>query len=115
MDVNNLILEAVEAANNAGDLWMQNAKVQFAVLDGDTVVGALLDVCGNSYIRFTDRRTKAYKVFDKHGAVSNGTIHVPHKYVYRQEYGLQRACASAALQVFRSHGIEKLNLWSYID
>lgn len=116
MNVNELMQKATEAANTAGDEWMQNARVQFVVADGNSVVGSLLDVCGNSHIKFADRRTKAYKAFKQEGFVhTTGTIHVPHKYVHRQEYGLHQACTAAAMQVLLGHGVEKLKLWSYVD
>jgi len=70
MNVNDLILRATQAANTAGDEWMKNAKVRFAVMDGEQVVGQLLDVCGNAHVRFTDKRTKEYKAFKNAGHTS---------------------------------------------
>lgn len=116
MNVNDLILRATQAANTAGDEWMKNAKVRFAVMDGEQVVGQLLDVCGNAHVRFTDKRTKEYKAFKNAGHTSiTNVLYIPHKYKHRQEYGLHMACIEAAIKVLREEGVTKLRVWSYID
>lgn len=58
---------------------------------------------------------KWFKEFDKAGFVSTADVlAIPHKFKYRQEYGLQMACAAAANSL-REQGVTGIRIWSYID
>ena len=114
--LNDVLQKATEAANLAGEEWMKNATPKYAVTDGSRVVGTMLDVCGNAHVRFYDKRKKWYKEFEKIGAISTvSVLSIPHKFKYRQEYGLQMACAEAAAKTLRECGVDGIRIWSYID
>lgn len=119
MNVQSIINEATNAANAAGKEWMDKATVAFLVKnESGNVVGELLDLCGNAHVRFTDKRSAAFKEFKKAGAIrytDNGVVEINHNYIGRQEYGLKIACAEAAKSVLNKYGIDKIRVWSYID
>lgn len=114
-----ILEKATEAANKAGDEWMEKAKARgpaWAVVDKGRVVDTMLDVCGIVYIQITDKRTKFAKWCksqDKNGY--NHSVRVPHKYRMRQEMGLLEACDRAAIAVMRENGIEGISLYNRID
>lgn len=112
--------EATEAANAAGDVWMNNAKPKFQPVDALTGhrYEPMLDNCGNAHLQFSDKRSKNYKMFVTLGLVrksGNGVIEINHKFRGRQEHGLHMACAEAAKKVFEKHGITDVRIWDYID
>lgn len=121
-----LVAVATKAANEAGDRWMAAAKPKYVVyqsdLTGRKLPGAteeyMLDVCGNAHVQFKDKRFAIYKNFVKAGCVrktGNAVIEIQHKYRYRQEMGLQVACAEAAKAKLEELGVTGLRIWSYID
>ena len=115
-----IVQEAVAAANAAGDAWMASASPKFAVTDAFTgrVQGTMLDLCGNAHLQFRDKRSRNYKQFVKEDLVrksGNGVIELEHKYRYRQEHGLHMACVRAAKAVLEKHGITDVRIWDYID
>ena len=114
--LNDVLCKAIEAANAAGDEWMAKAEPRYVVTDGSSISGVMLDVCGNAHVRFYDKRKKWFKEFDKAGFVSTADVlAIPHKFKYRQEYGLQMACAEAAANSLREQGVTGIRIWSYID
>lgn len=126
MDVSKLVQKATEAANVAGQEWMNKASVRFAVHDADLMtgkpvgpaIGYMLDVCGCAYVQFKDKRTAAYRAFKKAGAVrptGNAVVEIPNKWMCRQEMGLHEACANAAKKVLEEGGVTGLRIWSWID
>jgi hypothetical protein len=115
-----ILQEAREAANAAGDEWMAKASPKFAVTNAFTgrLEGTMLDLCGNAHLQFRDKRSKNYKQFVKAELVrqtGNGVIELDHKYRYRQEHGLHMACVRAAKAVLEKHGITDVRIWDYID
>lgn len=114
--LNEVLSKATEAANAAGDEWMKNAAPKYVVTDGSSISGIMLDVCGNAHVRFYDKRKKWFREFDKAGFVSTvDVLSIPHKFRYRQEYGLQMACAEAAANSLRDQGVDGIRIWSYVD
>lgn len=113
-----IVQEAIEAANAAGDEWMTKAYPRYTVLDSNSIpFGVMLDLCGNAHLVFSDRRSSAYKKFLKEGLVRNSgnyVIEIRHKHKHRQEHGLQLACIQAAKKVFIKYEIN-VTVWSYID
>jgi len=119
MNLADIAIEAVVAANKAGDEWMAKASPKYVVTDdAGSNHGTLLDLCGNAHVQFRDKRSKNYKDCVKLDLVrksGNGVFELEHKYRHRQEHGLAMACAEAAKKVLESHGITDLRIWSYID
>lgn len=111
-DFDALVQRAVEAANEAGDQWMACAQPAYAVMDGNRMVGTMLDVCAIVYIRVTDKRTRFAKWLAKK---DNQRNILKHKYSFRQEMGLLEASYGAMLKVLEDGGVTGLSLYSRID
>jgi hypothetical protein len=123
----NLAIHAAEAAaSDAAEAWLDKALSRgpaFSVHQADAVtgkpgpsIGTMLDVCGNAWIRFTDKRDNFYKYVKR---VSRDNYHnsVPllYKHAARQEMGLHEAAIRAAMDVLKSRGIKNIQFYSYID
>ncbi len=107
---------AMTAANAAGDKWVaEHTQPVWGVMDGNRLVGTMLDVCGIVYIRCRDRRNKFWKWCIKTNRAYSHSLALHHKYRMRQEQGLNEACAYAALQVFSKAGIDCFSVYSRID
>lgn len=124
MKVKELVQKATEAANVAGQEWMDKATIRYAVRGSDLtgkpgpVVGYMLDMCGCAYVQFKDKRITDYKEFKKAGFVrptGNAVVEIPHRWLMRQEMGLAEACAMAAKKVLEEGGVRGLRIWSWID
>lgn len=115
-----IVQEATVAANLAGDEWMQKATPKFTPVNAISgyKYPPMLDLCGNAYVRFIDKRKKSYKDFVKANLVrssGNGVVEIQHNYRFRQEHGLHVACAEAALAVLKANGVDGIRIWSWID
>jgi len=110
---------AINAANEAGDKWMAAATARgpaYAVMNGNTCIDTMLDVCGIVYIQLNDKRSKFVKWATKNGYSYGGySLRLPYKYSNRQEMGLQEACCDAAINYLHSVGITNVRLYSHID
>lgn len=119
VDVTRVMTEALEAANKAGDEWVaKTLGVTVEELPQIDYRGKMLDLCGNAYIKFTDKRTKVYKEFKARGFVrgyEETTIDIWHKHSANQAHGLAVKCANAMLAVFKAHGINCVSVYDYID
>jgi len=126
LDVQKVMSEAIEAANIAGQEWMNAATPKFSVYNSDLITGApigapvgtMLDNCGNAHVRFRNKKSGWFKFFQRCGAIRNtesGVIEIWHNWKSRQEYGLQVACATAAKKVLEDYGVTGLYVWDYID
>lgn len=116
-----ILREATESANEAGDKWMAAALARGPAymvkndLTGE-IVGTMLDVCGIVWIELTDRRTafaKWLKKLDERDAMYS--LRIEHKYWGRQEMGLLEACAYAAVGVLNKYGINEVQVVARID
>jgi hypothetical protein len=123
-----LIKMATNAANDAGDKWLETHKTPvWAVYNTNGLsdkpvgkcLGTMLDVCGFSHISVKDKRTAFAKYLKKiqiswNGEGYNGyiTLHTVHR---RQELGLNTAMSYAAIQIFEKAGIKGLEVYSRID
>jgi Asp-tRNA(Asn)/Glu-tRNA(Gln) amidotransferase A subunit family amidase len=124
-DPKQVVQEAINAANAAGEEWIKNAKPQFSVHNADLFgnikgpsLGTMLDICGNAHLQFKDGRSADYKTFVKAGLIrsnNNKVVEIYHRYKLRQEYGLQIACVEAEKKVFEQYGIMGVHVWSYVD
>jgi hypothetical protein len=118
MKTTELLALATEAGNKAGDLWLSKATTKFIVRDGFTgkSCGTLLDLCGNAWVRITDKRTKFAKEAKKLGyaPTSSGSIFFPYKH-RRQEMGLNEAMTEASFKVLKENGVNGITVYSYID
>lgn len=125
-----ILKEAQEAAQKAGDNWLANAKPKYTVhrsdLFGNTdpePMDVLLDVCGNSHVKISDKRTKFAKFIKQYLKQNDpyfrdcGFLTVPLETSHRgrQEMGLHEAETRAAMEVFNSYNVKGVRIWSYID
>lgn len=116
-----ILNDARKAANTAGDKWMaEHTKPAFVVVDDFTGQrrGTLLDLCGNAHVVPSDKRSAFYKALKKFELIDDrysSTVPILHDYRYRQEYGLQLACARAAINRLNEHNIYAVKIWDYID
>ena len=117
MDYTKIYSDAQAAANDAGAAWLHQAQVKYLVTDTTKkVVGTMLDVCGNAEVEFKDRRSVHFKAFKKLDLiVCNSVLDMKHDYKYKQELGLHKACATAAMLSLTEAGITGLRIWSYVD
>jgi hypothetical protein len=114
----NILQEAKEAANVAGDAWFKaHTKPIWSVVDDFTgkEVGQLLDVCGFGFVQINDRRTSFAKYIKKAQDGYDSTLQINHKYSGRQEWSLNEATAYAILGVLNKHGITGVSVYSRID
>ena len=109
-----LVEDANIAAEQAGKIWLEEAKPKYAVVGYED--SPLLDLCGNAYVRIDDGRTKFAKFlkeeYDKFGTT---TVPIYNQYRGRQEHGLNVAMARAACKVLVDNGIKKCYVWDWID
>jgi hypothetical protein len=124
MDLNAVYEEAIQAASDAANKWLSEAKPRFEVYSADLAGNRLgpssylLDNCGGAYIYFKDKRKRAFKQFKAAGFLKktfSETLSLHYTGWQRQEHGLHVAACRAALQVFTNHGIQGLALRDYID
>jgi hypothetical protein len=123
-----ILAEATEAANRAGDKWMEAALARgpaFRVVeranpldDKSPVVrdlGGMLDVCGFAWVKITDKRSGFARWVKKAQNGYADFLLLRHKYDGRQELGLAEACAHAALEVLWARGVTGVGFTSRID
>ncbi len=120
-----IIKAAGEAANAAGDKWLETAQPMFRVVEHAHVLddtspivkdhGTILDVCAIVYIAITDRRTAFARWVKKTQNGRSYSVRIPFRYSKRQERGLLEACYGAAIRVLRENGIDCVSLYSRID
>jgi hypothetical protein len=113
-----IMKEATKAANDAGKAWLASAEPMYIVTSpSGTDLGypPMLDVCGFVWIEVTDRRSSFARWLAKQQQGDSSRAIVPHHYRGRQEMGLKEACERAALDVFTSHFIGNLRIFSRID
>lgn len=127
MDIKSIIKQAQDAADIAGQQWMDEAVARgprFLVGTGGLFgeptewTGTMLDNCGNAFLVFKDARSANYKRFLKENLIRNTytkSIDIKHKWKRHQEHGLQVACMNAAKTVFIENGIEDIKMMDYID
>ena len=119
-------VEAIAAAEQAGAEWMANARPKFRVvergnpLDDNSPItkdyGTMLDVCGFAYIELRDKRNKFVKWLRSTGRASDFSVRIHTSWSPRQELGLAEATKGAALAVFRKHDLSSgLSFSSRID
>lgn len=121
----NVMKEAHEAAEAAGDRWVQeNTKPRFVVynadLDGNQIGPSsyILDVCGFAYIEFKDKRSKFYKMCKQWEAPDRdwyNYLHIRTKHSTRQEMGLAEACMRAAVGAINKYYPDSVYMTSRID
>lgn len=127
-EVTAIMKEANEAAQKGAQIWLDVARSkgpeyqvgQADLLTGEMIgepIGYLLDLCGNAYLKFRDRRSLNFRAFNKIGqADREGIVNVNYKLQGRQEHGLHIAAHRAALEVFNKYGIgSELQLKEYQD
>ncbi len=117
-----IFTEATKAANTAGAKWMkEHSAPKYAVFDEFTgsLQGTMLDMCGNAHVVPSDKRSAFFKALKKFNILEDEryscVLPIYHEWRHRQEYGLQLACAMAAINVFNEHNIYSVRLWDYID
>lgn len=104
---NALYKKAVDAANAAGAAWLErHPKPLFIIHDPDSPspIGVHGQI-GTAWLTYPKRGTPLYKwiestMFDGQKKVMN----IAHRYVHRQEVGLQLACERAAIEAYRLAG-----------
>lgn len=125
--VSMLMVEMRTAADEAANAWLEaaiNRGPKYAVHNADLTgnlkgpaIGTMLDVCGNAWLEFTDKRSKLYRAFKAAGYVSRSgnNVDIPYTHRFRQEMSLHEAAISAAQNVMLKHGIKGTRVNSYID
>jgi hypothetical protein len=125
-DLQDLMKYVNEAAQKAAQIWYDVARSKgpaFVVGDAnlftgeiERVTGTMLDLCGNAFLKFRDKRSALYKACKKHGFESFGALDISYKLQGRQEHGLHVAAMKAALEVLNQHGLgDQFILRDYID
>jgi hypothetical protein len=125
IDYKDVMKEATEAAERAGNAWLRAAMARgpaYVVVDDfepdpkKKIVGSLLDSCGFSYPIFRDKRTGFAKWYKKeNGERDLYNVRLRTINSMRQELGLAEAETRAALEVFNKYGIKGLGFYSRID
>lgn len=121
-----VIHEATEAAEKAGDKWVtENTRPKYAIQSADIrgnkfgPIDYILDVCGFAYIKFTDKRSKFYKMArtyeNPHQPEFYSSLHIRTKHSIRQELGLAEACMRAAVEVINKYYPNTVYMTSRID
>lgn len=112
---NDIVLLANVAAEEAGQIWLENAKPKYVVVGYED--SPMLDLCGAAYVRIDDGRTKFAKYLKEfhNKRTSTTTLPIRNQYSGRQEHGLNVAMATAAVKVLIAHGIKKCYVWQWID
>ena len=112
---------AREAADNQLKLLQANGPT-YEILDSNRrVVDQLLDLCGDAYIEFKDRRSSFYKQYKKYLIENNRLNKYNDLYMFdfistgRQEHSVNNAAAEAVYNYLTSTFKVSLNLGSYID
>jgi hypothetical protein len=113
LDYRKILLEAEFAATAEAIAWMNQADPTGIKRKNYQ----MLDLCGNAYIRFKDKRSVHYKAFKKLGLLSaSGTaLYLHHSYESSQAHGLHVAAYKAGLAVLKSNGITDIQVHDYID
>jgi hypothetical protein len=125
-DLQDLMKYVNEAAQKSAQIWYDVARSKGPVyLVGDAnlftgeierITGTMLDLCGNAFLKFRDKRSAFYKACKKHGFESLGALDISYKLQGRQEHGLHVAAMKGALEVLNQHGLgDQFILREYLD
>ena len=119
LDLAEIVAEACKAADAAADRWLMDAAdrgPRFNVISDGQKIGTMLDVCGAAHVcaKGSSRLGRWAKSQGEQCYTAGVTLPITYRLQDRQEWGLHRAAAAAAREVFKAHGLETA-LWSYID
>lgn len=104
--------DADDAASAAAINWINEALNQDRTLSPCM----MLDLCGNAYLSFPDRRAKVFKLAKELGiAHSHGSVNINYRFKERQEHGLHVAAIKAAYEVLTNQYGYTVIRRDYID
>lgn len=116
-----IVNESIQAANEAGDKWLENAKPKYVVMENDKPKDILLGNCGFAYIFLKDRRNKTIAQYvdrwnlENRGLVDKYCLRIQFKYFMSPYMELKEECLNAANEVFKKYGIDNFIVRSTID